>query len=122
MKTVLSAVLVLCSTVGVFADGVLPLDKGVYVDAAVKCEDAGNVDSMIYAGETFHSSQMFETMKVLGHKGDVYQIRISLKDIIVNKLIGTFHWTAVIPDNKTVTLTTQYSTTTYRWCDIKMAL
>lgn len=97
------------------AQDALPITRGFYVPADVPCSEASNATLMLFTGHGFNSSQVACTITDLVEDEDGYSIVEECSEIQSG---STFTDAArvIISDERHLTRTSDYASTSYHFC------
>ena len=100
------------------AADLLPLKRGIFVEAKVTCSNRSNVNSMAYFGDMLNISHVEGKIQTVERTGKTYTVRLNLSHDTGETEQVT--WTIAIPHPKKMTIKDSFGTTAYRWCANKM--
>lgn len=97
----------------------LPLKRGIFVDANVKCSERSNATVTSFWGDELNSSQVRGTIRSVVKRGKSYTVVLDTEEIR-NGNRSRETWNVTIPSPTRMKIDNQFGSWTQRWCSKAM--
>lgn len=108
----------LCFSSAALAADKLPLKRGIFVETSVKCSERSNGTVVSFWGDELNTAQAVGKIRKVAKKGKIYTVHLDVEHVQG----GREKWvsTLVISNPKAFTITSDFRSSSHRWCSSTM--